>query len=343
MNDSETTNGETIRGEFTVPGNSNLTSLLFLAKPKDSNLTSEYTFKNLEIRPSHQNASIDTPPVFVNNFEIFENLSPENQDMTVGRDALQTVIRQGISDNGFRDNIPQDTNIIGTEPFSVKPNTVYNYNLAVEAKNISSIHATAHHLTDDSVKKIQNDKSYGATNPGQVLVLKPESEIFTNLDILRSSNYTIAVKVKVCETCTFLRLGIGDKTQDISLASRIPKFQWMYYNTYLKEGEHKLKFYSDSNTGSDSVILYSTTADDMANDVLENVFVSKESPAQVVDYEKINPTKHLIKVNAKEPYIFSFAEAYDPLWAVYSDGVIANSIPLVLCRERFSDQQYRGT
>jgi hypothetical protein len=34
----------------------------------------------------------------------------------------------------------------------------------------------------------------------------------------------------------------------------------------------------------------------------------------VVSYTKINPTLWKVKVQAKKPFMLSFAEAYDPLW-----------------------------
>jgi hypothetical protein len=44
------------------------------------------------------------------------------------------------------------------------------------------------------------------------------------------------------------------------------------------------------------------------------------TPAQIVDYKKINPTKYVLNIkNATRPYTISFAESYDPLWIAYSD------------------------
>ena len=43
-------------------------------------------------------------------------------------------------------------------------------------------------------------------------------------------------------------------------------------------------------------------------------------PAQISEYKKINPTKHILKINnATRPYILAFAESYDPLWIAYVD------------------------
>jgi len=79
----------------------------------------------------------------------------------------------------------------------------------------------------------------------------------------------------------------------------------------------------------DVVWLYST--DD--NKTIEQLFETKETPAKVISYTKVNPTLWKVKVNASKPFMLSFAEAYDPLWEarVYKDGEkveVVRSIPL---------------
>jgi len=58
--------------------------------------------------------------------------------------------------------------------------------------------------------------------------------------------------------------------------------------------------------------------------------------------EKINPTLWIFKVNAKKPFMLSFAEAYDPLWEarVYKDGKLVEkvrSITIILSYKRILD------
>ena len=77
----------------------------------------------------------------------------------------------------------------------------------------------------------------------------------------------------------------------------------------------------------DVVWLYSS------NKTIDQLFKVKEKPAKVVSYEKINPTLWKVKVNAKKPFMLSFAEAYDPLWEarIYKNGKLVEkvrSIPL---------------
>jgi hypothetical protein len=174
------------------------------------------------------------------------------------------------------------------------------------------------------------------------------SQLSSKLDIIKPSNYAIALRAKTCETCTFIRVSIIpesefkdtiDKTSlanttavdfptgYISLKNNVSSTKWLYSNnTYLlKRGTYDLKVYSDSKTDLDSIIVYSIDSshglNHSATTSLEDVFSPQSSPpAQIVDYKKINPTKYILDIkNATRPYTISFAESYDPLWIAYSD------------------------
>jgi hypothetical protein len=66
----------------------------------------------------------------------------------------------------------------------------------------------------------------------------------------------------------------------------------------------------------DVVWIYSTEKE---NETLEDIFTTNETPATILNYTKIDPTKYIVKVNAIKPYMLSFAESYDPLWIAYVD------------------------
>jgi len=120
------------------------------------------------------------------------------------------------------------------------------------------------------------------------------------------------------------------KTSNISLKDNVSGLKWLYSNTtyLLKRGTYELKIYSDAQTDLDSVIVYSIGNASVSghtykkhNEDLEDVFNPEVSPpAQIAEYKKINPTKHILNIkNATKPYMISFAESYDPLWIAYSD------------------------
>jgi len=85
----------------------------------------------------------------------------------------------------------------------------------------------------------------------------------------------------------------------------------------------------------DSIIIYSTKSTRDIPDSTGSTFIGKKDnetiedlfntndippPAQISEYKKINPTKHLIRIsNATKPYILSFAESYNKLWVAHTD------------------------
>ena len=106
--------------------------------------------------------------------------------------------------------------------------------------------------------------------------------------------------------------------------------KWVYSNSSfnLIPGIYDLRIYSNSDTDLDIVVVYPTESTSsfekieevLRNSPVENIFATeddKNSPANIVGYHKINPTKYLLKINnAIRPYVLSFAESYDPLWQI---------------------------
>jgi hypothetical protein len=75
----------------------------------------------------------------------------------------------------------------------------------------------------------------------------------------------------------------------------------------------------------DVVWIYST---DKENETLEDIFKVDETPAELLEYTKIDPTKYTAKINATKPFMLSFAESYDPLWTARVNGQKTSPIPL---------------
>lgn len=79
----------------------------------------------------------------------------------------------------------------------------------------------------------------------------------------------------------------------------------------------------------DVIWLYTTRN----NETINELFKTNETPASIMEYTKIDPTKYKVTVDATEPFMLSFAEGYDPLWEarIYKDGEkveVVKSIPL---------------
>jgi len=276
----------------------------------------------------------------------FKNLNPETEHSMFPH-LNNTRIN---SDDGYDEDINSLTGLVEdnsnhsytivTKSLPVEENRFYNYTLIVEGKNAQFPTIIASFKNSGDV--VQNFTGYGNNaSKGGVLTLGSGSEINTNLDVVKASNYTIAVRAKTCETCTFLKVGtqLNDennginniiKTSNISLKDKQSELRWLYSNsTFLKQGTYNLQIYSDSQTDLDSVIVFETastnasTNNNKKSDEALDLFNRSEisSPAQISEYKKINPTRYILSIsNASRPYIISFAEAYDPLWIAHANN-----------------------
>jgi hypothetical protein len=293
-----------------------------------------------------------TSVTFKSNYTNIENLNATGQhvininnngrnDDENDKSANMTILKVSIDKNAS-DKIYK----IQTKPFSVKENQIYNYTTTIDAENLNSISVVASFKNDSDV--VESSKYGSNASNGNVLSMGNGSQLSSKLDIIKPSNYAIALRAKTCETCTFIRVSINpesefkdtiDKTSlanttavdfptgYISLKNNVSSTKWLYSNNtfLLKRGTYDLKVYSDSKTDLDSIIVYSIDSshglNHSATTSLEDVFSPQSSPpAQIVDYKKINPTKYILDIkNATRPYTISFAESYDPLWIAYSD------------------------
>ena len=75
----------------------------------------------------------------------------------------------------------------------------------------------------------------------------------------------------------------------------------------------------------DKVVLHST---DGQHQTVDDLFTSAATPAEVIEYTEISPTRRTLRVNATAPFMLSFAETYDPLWTATVNGREYESIPL---------------
>lgn len=62
-------------------------------------------------------------------------------------------------------------------------------------------------------------------------------------------------------------------------------------------------------------------------------------PARIIEYEKLNPTKIIAKVNASQPFILAINEAHDPNWKAYLNGKTYNSISIFSVMNGFQINQ----
>ena len=94
---------------------------------------------------------------------------------------------------------------IQTKPFSVENNHVYNYSMTLEGKNVKFLNSFTSFTNSTDV--IQDSNKYeNDASGGRVITMSPGSEIFTLLDVIKPSNYTIALRASTLRDVYFSKL-----------------------------------------------------------------------------------------------------------------------------------------
>jgi hypothetical protein len=175
--------------------------------------------------------------------------------------------------------------------------------------------------------------SDGETNLEKVIVypnssglaLSPHSETFRNIQVLKTSNYTVAAQVTTCRDCTFLRIKLGDSLKEFSLKNDQTENKWFCFTTNLTAGNTDLRVYSDGKTNLYKVIIYS---DSYKNETLSDLFNPKKASAAVLSFDKIDPSHYQTRVNATKPFVLKFTGPYNPAWTAYVSGRQYSSVKL---------------
>lgn len=271
-------------------------------------------------------SSLFSPSVSNNSEAILSDNITSNSNNTRASNDNDFWLLDGLSgtDADTSNNYPNTTLIIQkTKPIPVTENSLYNFSISLAGRqteatlaksaNPGSIHndknpgpivgVIGQFTTTSDV--IENTTKYGQNaSGGSVLSLSPESEIYTDLDVLKPADYTIALKANTCKDCSSsLIVAIQDKddksiigTETVSLKknekntstkisneTRINdrnkdydsnrynegELEWLYLNesVYLDKGKYEIKIYSNSTSkiDLDSVVLYSNKNDNKSN------------------------------------------------------------------------------
>ena len=147
---------------------------------------------------------------------------------------------------------------------------------------------------------------------GAVLELNQTSKVYNEIEFLNTGNYTLAIRSK-----GNLHITLNEKTYSVSSET----LEWTYIGPiYLEGGTYAIDITSTSASSNpsdlDVVWLYSTQDSD---ETLEDVF-AEESSVDVISFQEVDSTRYVVSVNASEPFLLYFAEAYDPLWEASVNG-----------------------
>jgi hypothetical protein len=296
---------ETLTSSVLPPLGTKYVRFEILVIPNDEK-SSSYLIDNLKFEEI-----IPKNPQLDNDFARFQSVAganpafPFEQKAEVDMGPMEGVIsNNNSSSNGFAQNGNDQSSIyafstagndlLKTKPIPVKENSLYNYTIHVEGQNLHYFAALASFRNSSDVA--ENSTKYGATSSnGKVLSLSPGSEIYTELDILKPSNYTIALRASTCnDRCsddsilairieredpngntndiiklTNISLSARDNTSSVgyeiggSKGTNMSSLKWIYLHdtNYLERGKYKIKIHSPSQVDLDSMVVYSTAHD----------------------------------------------------------------------------------
>ena len=183
---------------------------------------------------------------------------------------------------------------INSPLISVTPEITYGFDFHVFGENVQSVHVKiVEYDINEELLATKYIKSIGSGNFTWTKV---------NFDYTPSENVSY-VQVQVWH---------GHET-----TQPLPNKIWI--------DDVKVYDYSFELSEMDLVLLYSVESPD---ETLEDVFTTEEFSAEVVSYQKVDPTRYVVTVDASEPFMLSFAEAYDSLWVARVNGEQIASVPL---------------
>jgi hypothetical protein len=164
----------------------------------------------------------------------------------------------------------------------------------------------------------------GKASNGKILELIYPSKAWIEVEILKQSNYTIAIRNKGS-----INILIDEK----EYTSNSTQLNWTYIGPInLKKGKYNVELkpsFIDQRMNDPSqldVIWFYSTKN--LNETIEDVFTIDEKPAEITMYQKIDSTKYKIEANATKPFMLTFAESYDQLWSAYVNQEKINSVQL---------------
>lgn len=291
-----------------IPEGTNYIRHQFLVKTNPDS-PSHFMVDNVKITQ----VSSDKP--LKDDFSIFGNsLVEENYDVAVHDKDVQVNFKRGNA---------TDPILFRSSPIDVSTGVSYNYKLDIETNKVDSLSSKV----DYSVEDVERSSRYGVQDG--VLILGPNSQVSTSMDVLKPSNYTIAARVNTCEECSVMAIRVGDNAyQELSLQNNNTEFRWLYFTTNLDAGNTDLTIYSNDETELDKLIVYSGTKEESVESLFSQVNAPYASSPITLNRTKISPMKYEIEVSSTRPFILRFMEPYNPMWSVRTNEKDYQPIPI---------------
>ena len=244
----------------------------------------------------------------IDGVETFESSTP--QVVGTGADQLYMNATSPDSDSYY---------ILKSAQFQVREGAEYSYSVNVESDNIE-------HVIGQVVFRTSGFPvlRYGSeAGNGGVVHMREAQWGNVKLDLAKSTVYTVGIRAEVCDACETIQIAIGNVSRSLAVEDNKTGLQWIYFDAYLEQGENRLRIKANDTLKVDMIAIYDSRG------VNPDEILSPRSPPAVISaIESVSPAKYIVRVNASEPYLLTFAEAYNPLWVANTGNNTTTSIPI---------------
>jgi hypothetical protein len=142
------------------------------------------------------------------------------------------------------------------------------------------------------------------------------SSIGRTIDILKESEYNVAIQARFCDDCGSVIASIAGESKTFSLKAEDDETNWVTFSAFLLPPTELLKLTTIGKAEIDTVVLYS---DSDSIESLDQLFNDQSSVA-ISEYDRVSPTKYVLTAYADRPFVLNLLRSYDPLWQVVIDG-----------------------
>lgn len=249
--------------------------------------------------------------IYHGDLRTLKNLTPMYQDIKLQQSDALVSIKPGEQGAMATASI---------SPIAVTPNMILKYSMLVDAD----------HVDEFSVRSIFSNNRvdspvYYNDTLGNISTIRSGQSLMTSVNILKESDYTIAVSVRPHSDHSSLETRIGEQSLSYLLNDNDREFRWIYQTIHLPKGITGLSFMTQDDLDIGRVVMFS---DSREGEKLPDLYATEEKPGNIRDFKKLSDTDYSLMIESSSPIMLKFDKIYSGLWAIHYGDKRAYSIPL---------------
>lgn len=147
-----------------------------------------------------------------------------------------------------------------------------------------------------------------------------ETSFKTEIFIPKKGNYMLAARLATGPEYGILHMKTDNTEFKVSCEAVQKSFEWREIGPFMFDvGTQGIEFKAVGKMDLDSFIVYSLKPEETFLSI-NNLFSRESVPPSIV-FERVNPCKYVVHVEAKEPFFLVFSESYHPSWKAFVEDV----------------------